>query len=72
MSKIFFVFLIVSFIYSGKSVLGIDLAGSFPTSTFQCLKNASYQYAIIRAFHSYGSIDKTAVQTLTNAKSAGL
>jgi GH25 family lysozyme M1 (1,4-beta-N-acetylmuramidase) len=63
------VFLLVSY---GACTLGIDLAGAFQTSTFQCLKNGGFQYAIVRAFHSYGSIDKTAIQSLTNARSAGL
>ncbi len=59
-------------LYSAKCVLGVDLAGSFSTSTFACLKNAGNTFAIVRAFHSYGSIDTTATASLTNAKSVGL
>lgn len=73
MNRIVFIFLSLSlFFYTANCVLGVDLAGAFQTSTFQCLKNAGYHYSIIRAFHSTGSIDKTAVQSLTNAKSVGL
>jgi hypothetical protein len=48
------------------------LAGSQTTSTYTCIKNAGYSYVIVRAFHSYGSIDTAATPSLTNAKSAGL
>jgi hypothetical protein len=65
-------FLFIIGLYSANCVFGIDLAGSFTTSTFTCLKNAGNTFAIVRAFHSYGSIDTTATASLTNAKSAGL
>jgi len=64
--------LLLGLLQSSNCVFGVDLAGTFSTSTFTCLKNAGNSFAIVRAFHSYGAIDTTATASLTNAKSAGL
>ncbi len=56
----------------GVCSLGFDFAGAYQTSTLECLKNQSLSFVIVRGFHSYGSIDKAAAQTLINAKSIGL
>jgi hypothetical protein len=52
--------------------LGLDLAGSFTTANFQCIKNAGYSFVIIRGYRSTGSLDTAASASLTNAKSVGL
>lgn len=70
--EIFGLVLVLGLLHSANCVLGIDLAGSYSTSTFQCLKNAGNSFAIVRAFHSYGSIDTTATASLNNARSSGL
>jgi hypothetical protein len=36
------------------------------------MKKDGYSFAIVRGFCSYGGVDQHAVQSLTNAKSAGL
>ncbi len=59
-------------LYTVNCTLGVDVSQLFPTSTFQCIKNGGYGFAIIRGYCSYGGVDHNAVQSLTNAKSAGL
>ena len=71
-NHIILIFLVACFIHQASSVTGVDLAGSFSTSTFQCIKNGGYSFAILRAYRSPGSFDTTVVQSLTNARSAGL
>ena len=53
-------------------VLGVDVSQPFSTSTFQCMKNNGYQFAIIRGYCSFGGVDTHAVSSLQNAKAAGL
>lgn len=59
-------------LYSAECVLGVDVSQLFPTSTFQCIKNNGYSFAIIRGYCSYGGVDHNAVQSLNNARAAGL
>lgn len=56
----------------GCCVLGVDISQLFPTSTFECIKKDGYTFAIARGYCSYGGVDHNAVQSLTNAKNAGL
>ena len=73
MNKLFTIFVIVSVcLYTANCVLGVDVSQLFPTSAFQCMKSNGYEFAIIRGYCSYGGIDRNAVQSLTNAKNAGL
>lgn len=53
-------------------VLGVDVSQLFSTSTYQCMKNSGYQFAIIRGYCSYGGVDAHVVNNLQNAKAAGL
>ena len=53
-------------------VLGVDVSQLFTTSTYQCMKNNGYQFAIIRGYYSYGAVDVNVVHNLQNAKAAGL
>ena len=57
MKMILGILLIVGLMRTATCVLGVDVAGLFSTSTFQCMKNSGYRFAIIRGFHSYGAID---------------
>ncbi len=57
---------------SVQSTLGVDVSQLFPTSTYQCMKSAGYNFAIIRGYCSYGGVDHNAVQGLRNAKAAGM
>lgn len=65
-------FILTILVGSASCVLGVDVSQPFSTSTFQCMKNAGYHFAIIRGYCSFGGLDSHAVQSLTNAKAAGL
>lgn len=52
--------------------LGVDVSQLFTTSTYECIKKAGYSFVIPRGYCSFGGIDQHAVQSLTNAKNAGL
>jgi len=52
--------------------LGVDVSQLFPTSAYQCLKSNGYGFVIPRGYCSYGGVDHNAVQSLTNAKAAGM
>ena len=38
-------------------VLGVDVSQLFPTSAYQCLKNAGYHFVVPRGYYSYGAVD---------------
>lgn len=71
-NHIIFAFSVALILHSVCCITGVDMAGAFSTSTFQCIKNAGYSFATLRAYRSMGSFDTTVVQSLTNARSAGL
>jgi hypothetical protein len=52
--------------------LGVDVSQLFPTSAYQCLKNNGYSFVIPRAYYCYGAVDVHVVQTLQNARAAGM
>ena len=43
------------------SLLGVDVSQHFSTSTYTCMKNNGYHYAIIRGYCSYGGVDANAI-----------
>jgi hypothetical protein len=72
MKTIFISLIVCILIYQSNSYLGVDVSQLFPTSAFQCLKSNGYSFAIIRGYCSFGGPDSNAVQSLKNAKAAGL
>mgnify|MGYP003683967685 CR=1 FL=1 len=55
------------------STFGVDVASKVTSSQFQCMKDShKINYAIVRAWRSFGGIDANANETLKNAKNAGL
>lgn len=68
-SSLILYFLLVSWC---SCFLGVDVSQLFPVSAYQCLKSNGYGFAIVRGYCSFGGIDHNAVQSLTNAKSAGM
>lgn len=53
-----------------NATIGVDLSSS--SNNFACMKSAGYQFAIARAYMSYGAVDTNAIQTLVNARNAGM
>jgi hypothetical protein len=73
MNKLLTIFVVLSVsLYTVNCVLGVDVSQLFPTTAFQCMKSNGYEFAIIRGYCSYGGVDHNVVQSLTNAKNAGL
>ncbi len=50
----------------------MDYADAFSLSDVQCLKSHGVNFAIIRAWHSYGAFDNNAIQSIKNARQAGI
>jgi hypothetical protein len=72
MKKILFLLLACLFAYQVTTLTGVDVSQLFSTSTYTCMKNDGFHFVIIRGFCSFGGIDHNAVQSLKNAKAAGL
>ena len=51
---------------------GVDISASLPTSTFSCMAQNGMQFAIPRAWRSYGAIDPYAASNVNNAHSGGI
>ena len=51
-----------------KATIGVDYADAFSLSDLQCLKSHGIQFAVIRAWHSYGSFDYNAVPSIKIAR----
>jgi len=53
---------------------GVDVSELISTSSFTCLKNnnPSFDWVVMRAYRSTGSVDPNACNTLNNARSAGI
>lgn len=52
--------------------LGVDVSQLFPTSSYECMKSSGYGFVIARGYYSYGAVDVHVVQTLNNARAAGM
>ena len=49
---------------------GVDLYST--TADFSCIKNAGYDFAIQRSWHSFGGMDTAAVPNIKKAREAGI
>ena len=66
------ILLVLLLVVSSLCTLGVDVSQLFSTSTYQCMKNNGYAFAIIRGYCSYGGVDGNVVNNLNNARAAGL
>jgi hypothetical protein len=64
--------LVCALVFSTNCTLGVDVSQLFSTSTYQCMKSNGFSFAVIRGYHSSGTIDTNVIQGLKNAKAAGL
>lgn len=69
--KLLIVVMLFCFLLPTECVFGLDMAGEKTTANFQCLKNAGFDFVVIRAYRSLGILDAAATQSLINAKSVG-
>jgi hypothetical protein len=70
--KVTALLLILALAVPSLCVLGVDVSQLFSTSTYQCMKNAGYQFVIPRGYYSYGAVDVNVVNNLNNARAAGM
>ena len=57
--------------YSVDATIGLDVSTLVYPKDFECLKNAGYEFLIVRGYRSYGSPDPDAIHTIANARQAG-
>jgi len=55
-----------------QATTGVDLSTLASTSSYQCMHNAAYSFAIPRAWMSYGAFDPNANANVANARAGGL
>lgn len=72
MIKLSTFFLCIVLVYHSTCFLGVDVSQLFSTSAYQCLKSNGYGFTIVRGYCSFGGLDHNAIQSLTNAKQAGM
>lgn len=70
--KVLVFLLLACLLQSTLCTLGLDISQLFPESTHACFKKSGFSFVIARGYCSYGGVDHNAVQSLTNAKKAGL
>ena len=68
--KSFSAILFASLAAVSQATEGIDV--SQLVNNWTCLKKAGYNFAIPRAWCSYGGFDNNAIQNIHNAKAAGI
>ena len=54
-----------------EATKGIDVSQLVYPSDFKCLKEAGYDFVIVRAYQSLGHPDSNAIHTIANAREAG-
>jgi GH25 family lysozyme M1 (1,4-beta-N-acetylmuramidase) len=66
------VLLVLLLVLPALCTLGVDISQLFSTSTYTCMKNAGYTFAIPRGYCSFGGLDANIHNNLNNARAAGL
>lgn len=70
---LFVVLLVLHVIASTQAVKGVDFAGAMSVSSARCLvENNIGDFAIVRAWHSYGAFDTDCPGAVSNLLSAGI
>lgn len=54
------------------ATVGVDLSTLASTSTYSCMKSNGMNFAIPRAYCSYGGVDANGKTNVANAKAAGI
>ena len=55
-----------------QATYGVDISQATSTSSFSCMKNNGINFAIPRAYCSYGAVDSNGYSNINNARSAGI
>lgn len=64
--------LLAAFFGVARGTLGVDVSQPTSTSSFQCLKNSGYSFAVVRVYQSNGKVDPNGAQTIKNAWAGGM
>jgi GH25 family lysozyme M1 (1,4-beta-N-acetylmuramidase) len=64
--------LVLLLVLPSLCLLGVDVSDLLQAPTYACIKNSNYNFAIPRAFTTYGGVDPNVHTNLNNARSVGL
>lgn len=64
--------LVASLFAVTQATKGVDVSTLQSVATWQCIKNAGYQFAIPRAYKSFGAMDANGPANVKNARAAGI
>lgn len=71
-SKMLQFFVLLSFIAAAFATYGCDVSQATSQSSFSCLKNNGYNFAIVRVYRSSGSVDPNGPSSINNAWNGGM
>jgi GH25 family lysozyme M1 (1,4-beta-N-acetylmuramidase) len=60
------------FIAAAFATHGVDVSAPTATSSFSCMVNNGYHFAVVRAYRSNGTPDPNGAQTINNARAGGM
>jgi hypothetical protein len=55
-----------------SATVGVDVSQLFPVSSWQCVRNYGYTFAIVRCYMSTGKVDPNCAASVNNAWSGGM
>ncbi len=53
-------------------IVGVDVSQATSVSSFSCLKNNGYNFAIVRVYQSSGKVDPNGATSISNAWAGGM
>jgi len=65
------VVLMLASLHVSEATKGIDVSQLVYPTDFKCLKEAGYDFVVVRAYLSLGEPDRNAIHTIANAREAG-
>ncbi len=57
MKSLFLISLVILYLYSANATLGVDVSAAVSTSSWECIHNSGYEFAVVRVYCSYGALD---------------
>ena len=64
-------FVLVLAAIPSRATLGVDVAYNYPLSSWKCLRNSGYEFAIVRCYQSLGHVDAQCAASVQKAWNAG-
>jgi len=44
-------------LFTANATLGVDVSAAVSTSSWECIHNSGYDFAVVRVYCSYGALD---------------